>query len=148
MTARSDRPDWLHIRADFPVLTRQVHGRPLVYLDSANTSQKPQAVIRAVDEFYREHNANVSRAVHALGSEATEAYEGARSKLATFLNVPGDELVLTSGTTFGNGWAKGPARPSSRERIPRSQSSTSDWKRDCSISKRNRSPVPMLIPRS
>jgi cysteine desulfurase/selenocysteine lyase len=101
MTARSDRPDWLHIRADFPVLTRQVHGRPLVYLDSANTSQKPQAVIRAVDEFYREHNANVSRAVHALGSEATEAYEGARSKLATFLNVPGDELVLTSGTTFG-----------------------------------------------
>jgi cysteine desulfurase/selenocysteine lyase len=54
-----------------------------------------------VDEFYREHNANVSRAVHALGSEATEAYEGARSKLAAFLNVPGDELVLTSGTTFG-----------------------------------------------
>jgi cysteine desulfurase/selenocysteine lyase len=101
MTARSDRPDWLRIRADFPVLTRQVHDRPLVYLDSANTSQKPQAVIRAVDEFYREHNANVSRAVHALGSEATEAYEGARSKLAAFLNVPGDELVLTSGTTFG-----------------------------------------------
>lgn len=100
MNARSARPDWLRIRADFPVLTRQVHGKPLVYLDSANTSQKPQAVIRAVDEFYREHNANVSRAVHALGSEATEAYEGARSKLAAFLNVPGDELVLTSGTTF------------------------------------------------
>ena len=100
MTARSTRPDWLRIRADFPVLTRQVHGKPLVYLDSANTSQKPQAVIRAVDEFYREHNANVSRAVHALGSEATEAYEGARSKLAAFLNVPADELVLTSGTTF------------------------------------------------
>jgi cysteine desulfurase/selenocysteine lyase len=95
------RPDWLRIRADFPVLTRQVHGKPLVYLDSANTSQKPQSVIRAVDEFYREHNANVSRAVHTLGSEATEAYEAARSKLAAFLNVPGDELVLTSGTTFG-----------------------------------------------
>ncbi|MBP6596436.1 MAG: cysteine desulfurase [Arenimonas sp.] len=94
------RPDWLRIRADFPVLTRQVHGKPLVYLDSANTSQKPQSVIRAVDEFYREHNANVSRAVHTLGSEATEAYEGARAKLAAFLNVPGDELVLTSGTTF------------------------------------------------
>jgi cysteine desulfurase/selenocysteine lyase len=97
----STRPDWLRIRADFPVLTRQVHGKPLVYLDSANTSQKPNSVIRAVDEFYREHNANVSRAVHTLGSEATEAYEGARSKLAAFLNVPGDELVLTSGTTFG-----------------------------------------------
>lgn len=94
------RPDWLRIRADFPVLTRQVHGKPLVYLDSANTSQKPQQVINAVDAFYREHNANVSRAVHTLGTEATEAYEGARTRLARFLGVPGDELVLTSGTTF------------------------------------------------
>ena len=94
------RPDWLAIRTQFPVLTRQVHGKPLVYLDSANTSQKPQAVIRAVDAFYRERNANVSRAMHALGSEATEAYEGARRKLAAFVGVPADELVLTSGTTF------------------------------------------------
>ena len=94
------RPDWARVRADFPVLTRQVHGKPLVYLDSANTSQKPQAVIDAVDAFYREHNANVSRAVHALGSEATEAYEGARSKLAALVGVPANELVLTSGTTF------------------------------------------------
>ncbi len=97
----SARPDWLRIRADFPVLTRRVHGKPLVYLDSANTSQKPQVVINAVDAFYREHNANVSRAVHALGTEATEAYEGARRALAAHLNVPHDELVLTSGTTFG-----------------------------------------------
>jgi cysteine desulfurase/selenocysteine lyase len=101
MTATVTRPDWLRIRADFPVLTRQVHGKPLVYLDSANTSQKPQAVIRAMDTFYREHNANVSRAVHTLGSEATEAYESARRRLAAFVNVPADELVLTSGTTFG-----------------------------------------------
>jgi cysteine desulfurase/selenocysteine lyase len=100
MTTPGTRPDWLRIRADFPVLTRQVHGKPLVYLDSANTSQKPQAVIRAMDTFYRESNANVSRAVHTLGSEATEAYEGARAKLAAFINVPADELVLTSGTTF------------------------------------------------
>jgi cysteine desulfurase/selenocysteine lyase len=100
MTTPGTRPDWLRIRADFPVLTRQVHGKPLVYLDSANTSQKPQAVIRAMDTFYRENNANVSRAVHTLGSEATEAYEGARAKLAAFINVPADELVLTSGTTF------------------------------------------------
>jgi len=98
--AANSRPDWLRIRADFPVLTRQVHGKPLVYLDSANTSQKPQQVINAVDAFYREHNANVSRAVHTLGTEATEAYEGARTRLARFLGVPGDELVLTSGTTF------------------------------------------------
>ena len=100
MSTPGIRPDWLRIRADFPVLTRQVHGKPLVYLDSANTSQKPQAVIRAMDEFYRERNANVSRAVHTLGSEATEAYEGARGKLAAFINVPADELVLTPGTTF------------------------------------------------
>lgn len=92
--------DWARIRADFPLLTRQVHGKPLVYLDSANTGQKPAAVIEAVDDFYRHHNANVSRAVHALGSEATEAYEGARRKLARFLNVRSDELVLCSGTTF------------------------------------------------
>jgi len=92
--------DWARVRADFPLLTREVHGKPLVYFDSANTGQKPDAVIEAVDDFYRRHNANVSRAVHALGTEATEAYEGARSKLAKFLNVRGDELVLCSGTTF------------------------------------------------
>ena len=92
--------DWTAIRADFPLLTREVHGKPLVYLDSANTSQKPAAVIEAVDDFYRHHNANVSRAVHQLGAEATEQYEVSRKSLARFLNVRADELVLTSGTTF------------------------------------------------
>jgi len=92
--------DWTAVRADFPVLTREVHGKPLVYFDSANTGQKPEAVIATVDDFYRRHNANVSRAVHTLGTEATEAYEGARAKLARFLNVRSDELVLCSGTTF------------------------------------------------
>ena len=92
--------DWASLRADFPLLRRQIHGKPLVYLDSANTSQKPAKVIEAVDGFYRRHNANVSRAVHQLGAEATEQYEASRRKLATFLNVRADELVLTSGTTF------------------------------------------------
>jgi len=92
--------DWARVRADFPLLAREVHGKPLVYLDSANTGQKPAVVIDTVDDFYRNHNANVSRAVHALGSEATEAYEAARGKLARHLNVRSDELVLTSGTTF------------------------------------------------
>ena len=100
MNAPAAAIDWAAVRADFPLLTREVHGKPLVYLDSANTGQKPEAVIAAVDDFYRRHNANVSRAVHALGTEATEAYEGARSKLAKFLNVRADELVLCSGTTF------------------------------------------------
>lgn len=93
-------PDWDALRRDFPLLQREVHGRPLIYLDSANTAQKPVAVIEAMDTFYRRHNANVSRAVHTLGAEATEAYEGARKALARFLNVRGDELVLCSGTTF------------------------------------------------
>lgn len=92
--------DWARVRGDFPLLTRQVHGKPLIYFDSANTGQKPEPVIEAVDDFYRRHNANVSRAVHALGTEATDAYEGARTKLARFLNVRADELVLCSGTTF------------------------------------------------
>ena len=90
---------WLQIRADFPILNRQVHNKPLVYLDSANTAQKPNAVISAVDEFYRVHNANVSRAVHQLGAEATEAYEGSRKKLARFFNIHPNDLILTSGTT-------------------------------------------------
>ena len=96
----SSAPDWARVRADFPLLQRDVHGKPLVYFDNANTAQKPLAVIEATDAFYRQHNANVSRAVHALGTEATEAYEGARGKLARFLNVRADELVLCSGTTF------------------------------------------------
>jgi cysteine desulfurase/selenocysteine lyase len=96
----SPRIDWAAIRADFPLLTREVHGKPLIYLDSANTGQKPAKVIDTVDDFFRRHNANVSRAVHTLGTEATEAYEGARAKLAGFLKVRADELVLCSGTTF------------------------------------------------
>ena len=97
---RAEGIDWAAVRADFPLLTREVHGKPLVYFDSANTGQKPAAVIEAVDDFYRRHNANVSRAVHSLGSEATDAYEATRAKLAGHLNVRGDELVLCSGTTF------------------------------------------------
>ena len=96
----ADAPDWERVRADFPLLMREVHGKPLVYFDNANTAQKPLSVIDAVDAFYRRYNANVSRAVHALGTEATDAYEGARNKLARFLNVRADELVLCSGTTF------------------------------------------------
>lgn len=91
--------DWAAIRADFPILNRQVHGKPLVYLDSANTAQKPAAVIDAVSNFYRQHNANVSRAVHQLGAEATEAFEQARKTIAAFVNVHPSDLVLTSGTT-------------------------------------------------
>ncbi|MGN6327898.1 MAG: aminotransferase class V-fold PLP-dependent enzyme [Rhodanobacter sp.] len=92
--------DVQRIRADFPLLTRSVHGKPLVYFDNANTSQKPASVIEAMDAHYRRHNANVARAVHQLGEESTAAYEGARDKLARFIHAPSrDELILTSGTT-------------------------------------------------
>jgi cysteine desulfurase/selenocysteine lyase len=104
MNARpNDTPaplDVARIREDFPLLAREVNGKPLVYFDNANTSQKPRAVIEAVDDFYRRHNANVSRAVHTLGEEATSAYEATRDNLARFINAPSrDEIVFTSGTT-------------------------------------------------
>lgn len=84
------------IRRDFPILSRRLGSHPLVYLDSANTSQKPESVIDAVDHHYREHNANVARAMHALGSEATQAYEGARARIAGFIGAAGpDEVVFT-----------------------------------------------------
>lgn len=99
-TATAQALDWSRIRMDFPLLTRAINDKPLIYFDNANTSQKPVQVIAAVDSFYRNQNANVSRAVHALGSEATDAYEGARNTLARFLGVRGDALILCSGTTF------------------------------------------------
>ena len=89
------------IRKDFPILAREVYGGsadpwPLVYLDSANTSQKPQSVIDAIDEHYRRHNANVARAMHVLGSEATEGFELGRTKIAAFIGASNrDEVVFT-----------------------------------------------------
>jgi len=92
--------DPMRIREDFPLLARTVHDKPLIYFDNANTSQKPRVVIEAVDRFYRETNANVARAVHQLGEEATAAYEGTRARLARFLGAASpSEIVLTSGTT-------------------------------------------------
>jgi cysteine desulfurase / selenocysteine lyase len=88
------------VRKDFPILAREVHGNPLVYLDSANSAQKPQVVIDAEADFYARHYANVARAVHTLGSEATHAFEGARDIVARFLNAPSrDEIVFTANIT-------------------------------------------------
>ena len=80
--------DVTRIREDFPILARRLAGdHPLVYLDSANTSQKPTAVIDALDEHYRQHNANVARAMHQLGAEATGAFEDGRTKVASFIGA-------------------------------------------------------------
>ena len=84
------------IRADFPILSRRVGERPLVYLDSANTSQKPRQVVDAIASHYLQHNANVARAMHLLGAEATEAFEGARETVAGFIGAASaNEIVFT-----------------------------------------------------
>jgi cysteine desulfurase/selenocysteine lyase len=88
------------VRRDFPILSRRFGGRPLAYLDSANTSQKPQQVIDAISDHYAQHNANVARAMHSLGAEASEAYEDARDKVAAFIGAGNrDEVVFTRNAT-------------------------------------------------
>ena len=88
------------IRRDFPILEREVRGKPLIYFDTAASAQRPLAVIDAVDSFYREHNANVHRGVHTLSQEATDLYEGGRRKLAQFINASSErEVIFTRGTT-------------------------------------------------
>ncbi len=88
------------VRSDFPLLTRKIYGKPLVYFDNAATSQKPTAVLDALEDYYRKYNANVHRGVHSLSQEATEAYEGARRKVAAYINAAYDhEIIFTRGTT-------------------------------------------------
>lgn len=88
------------VREEFPVLNQKINGHPLVYLDSSATSQKPLAVIEAVDEYYRLHNSNVHRGVHTLGSRATDLYEGAREKVRNFINANNEkEIIFNRGTT-------------------------------------------------
>lgn len=90
------------IRRDFPVLKELVHGRPLIWLDNAATTQKPQAVIDRLSHFYRHENSNIHRAAHELAARATDAYEDARKKTGQFLNAPSaDEIVFVRGTTEG-----------------------------------------------
>jgi cysteine desulfurase / selenocysteine lyase len=89
-------------KSDFPILTRKVNGKPLVYLDNAATSQKPQQVIDAIADYYLKSNANVHRGIHTLSEEATELLETTRKKVADFINAPSyEEIIFTSGTTEG-----------------------------------------------
>ena len=91
--------DLAHLRADFPILEREMNGKPLIYLDSAATSQKPTQVIEAISDFYRNSNSNVHRGAYSLSNEATERYEDARSKVAQFINADAREVVFTRGAT-------------------------------------------------
>ena len=90
------------IRADFPILSQKVNGKPLVYFDNGATSQKPQVVIDAIEKYYSEYNANIHRGVHTLSQLATDAYEVARNTIQNHLNAKHNhEIIFTSGTTFG-----------------------------------------------
>ncbi|MFC5457430.1 cysteine desulfurase [Prosthecobacter fluviatilis] len=94
--------DWHRIRSDFPILDQQVNGHPLVYLDSAASSQKPRAVIQTLTHYYERDNANVHRALHELSNRATEAYEATRGKVARLIGAASeDEIIFTRGTTEG-----------------------------------------------
>jgi cysteine desulfurase/selenocysteine lyase len=114
------------IRADFPILDRQLaDGFPLVYLDSANTSQKPQVVIDAMVDHLERHNANVARAMHQLGAESSAAFEEARDKVAAFLNAPSrDEVIFTKNASEAINlvantlaWARGPLEVGARDEV-------------------------------
>jgi len=90
------------IRKDFPILNREVNGKPLVYFDNAATSQKPKVVVEAIVDYYYNYNANIHRGVHTLSQEATDAYESARKKIQKHFNVAhSHEIIFTSGTTHG-----------------------------------------------
>lgn len=109
--------DWSRIRADFPILQQQVHGKPLVYLDSAATAQKPRAVIDALVRYYERDNSNVHRGLHALSMRATDAYEAARARVAKFINAASPaEIIFTRGTTesinvIAHSWARAHLQP-------------------------------------
>jgi cysteine desulfurase/selenocysteine lyase len=93
-------PNWSALRADFPILDQQVHGKPLIYFDNAATSQKPRAVIQALVNYYERNNANVHRGIHELSNRATHAFENARARAAKFINArSAEEIIWTRGTT-------------------------------------------------
>ena len=101
----------LDLRADFPILAREIDGRRLVYLDSSSTSQKPAAVLDALDDFYRNHNANIHRGVYPLAQEADALFEGARARIAAFVNWPVASTIFTKNVTeainlVAHSWAR------------------------------------------
>lgn len=103
--------DFENIKKDFPILEKKVHGKRLIYLDSAASSQRPVQMIEAVNDFWKDHNANVARSIHVLADEATEAYENARKNVAGFIGAEEKEIVFLRNTTEGanvvlRGWGE------------------------------------------
>ncbi|MDO0944713.1 cysteine desulfurase [Chromohalobacter israelensis] len=109
--------DVARVRRDFPILEREVHGKPLIYLDNAATTQTPSAVIETLDDYYRRYNANIHRGLHTLADEATAAYEGTREKVRAWLGAASSrEIIFTRGTTeainlVANSWGRANLRP-------------------------------------
>lgn len=109
--------DVARIRQDFPILHQEMNGHPLVYLDNAATSQKPRQVIQALVDYYENYNANVHRGIHTLAERATEAFEGAREKIAHLIGSPSaDQVVFTRNGSEGlnmvaYGWARRRLKP-------------------------------------
>ncbi|MDA9882712.1 aminotransferase class V-fold PLP-dependent enzyme, partial [bacterium] len=100
-TSMTSRYDIEKIRSDFPILSRKIHGKPLVYLDSAASAQKPKVVIDALVSAYCDTYSNVHRGLHFLSEASTDAYEAVRGKVAHFIGAKsGDEIVLTAGATM------------------------------------------------
>ena len=100
MTSAEEHLSFSGVRRDFPILQRTVHGRPLIYLDNAATTQKPRAVLDVIDNYYTNKNANIHRGVHALSEEATNAYNNARHEIQAFLNARSDsEIIFTRNST-------------------------------------------------
>ncbi len=108
--------DVQRVRADFPILTRRVHDKPLIYLDNAATTQKPRQVIDALVNYYSRYNANISRGLHALAEEATAAYEAVRAQTARFIRAPERGIVFTRNATesinlFAHSWGRANLKP-------------------------------------
>src|SRR5882724_3629746 len=92
--------DWTRLRQDFPILDEKVNGHPLIYFDNAATSQKPRLVVEAIKNYYEHNNANVHRGIHELSNRATEGYEAARARVASFIHARDRaEIIFTRGTT-------------------------------------------------
>src|SRR3989338_9769405 len=87
------------VKKDFPIFSRKINNKKLIYLDSSSTSQKPKTVINAIKDFYENNNANINRGIHTLGNEATELYENTRKNVANFINSDKNEIVFVKNTT-------------------------------------------------
>ena len=140
------------VRRDFPILQQEVNGNPLVYLDNAATTQKPEAVIAAITDYYRNDNANVHRGAHALSDRATRAFEQARDKVAAFLNSPSNRQVIwVRGVTeavnlVANSWGRSNLGPGDRVLLPylEHHSDIVPWQMICQAMGATVEPIPVL----